>query len=362
MKKIQIITIFAFLSATSHALIWEKTITSYPDGAKKQVEVYHHEIKLNEILFSPKGDTILFKDYFWCTLPFGKWKKYSKNNIVSDSGSFIIGEKESYFIDKKIKGKYCEYYHNGKIKIKTYFKNRFITDEWKSFYENGNVELIGLPENANSFINWVGYDTLGTMLFANKVVDKYEYHWTYDNNGNPKYERIYKDGRRIIYRCYYDNLRIEEEILSPVDTLWMFTYYHSNGIINHLKTEINEHEQGKSISYYENGGIKSTGSMNGFQFAGLWTWYYDNGKIQKQIDFDSLGGLNGRYVEYYRNGKIKTDAHFSQKMLDKDFKEYDEEGKITRLIKCPAQSRLYNFSIGRSGPDKIQLIIKKSEK
>ncbi|MEW5818312.1 MAG: hypothetical protein AB1798_23355, partial [Spirochaetota bacterium] len=166
----------------------------------------------------------------------------------------------------------------------------------------------------------------------------------------------------IIFRRYYDNLRIREEILSQTDSVWMFSYYYPNGIAKQLKTKIKDREQGKSISYYENGNIKSTGIVNGFQFVGLWTWYYDNGVIQKQIDFDSLGGLNGKYVEYYNNGKIKTDAHFNQKALDKDFKEYDEEGKITQLIKYPAQSSFYNFSIGRSGPDKIQLIIKKNEK
>lgn len=74
--------------------------------------------------------------------------------------------------------------------------------------------------------------------------------------------------------------------------------------------------EGSHLEYYQNGTLKLTGQYEKGYRSGVWTWYFENGKMNrivvydfaepvKELEFDDKGNL----IEEYDFVKEKTNTH-----------------------------------------------------
>lgn len=59
---------------------------------------------------------------------------------------------------------------------------------------------------------------------------------------------------------------------------------------------------GNTYEYYKSNSPKLTGQIIEGQRFGIWTWYFENGKIQRLITFESAESV--KEIEFDQNGKV----------------------------------------------------------
>ena len=208
-------------------------------------------------------------EYPYVKYPVGEWKDFYPNGIIKNI--------KNYNSEGELFGDKFEYYKNGNIKEKVYYKDKKGYHE--EFFENGNLKI------------------------------KYQYDYElYENFGN-KFE-------------YYDNGNIKEKV-QFVDGLengnWDF--FFENGVIkrrlivsNGSTKEVIEYDnQGKIVSlgiinnntftdidtkyYFLNGNLKSIGKTffssesDEFIKKGKWIYYNEDGSISKEEYYNDNGEL-----------------------------------------------------------------------
>lgn len=110
-----------------------------------------------------------------------------------------------------------------------------------------------------------------------------------------------------------------------------FVEYHTNGNLKGTGTLLDGLLTGERITFYEN---KDTlfvryyeaGDANGYTRS-----YYPN-KTKKEEGFFSHGKENGKWIFYYETGQQKAIVNFKEKVMDGDFYEFDENGKLLRKL------------------------------
>ena len=74
---------------------------------------------------------------------------------------------------------------------------------------------------------------------------------------------------------------------------------------------------GSRFVYWENGIVKEKNTFINGVLVGNTTHYYSNGKIRKEIKFDSKGKKDGKWIDYDAKGnKIKIEYFQSGIKLD----------------------------------------------
>jgi uncharacterized protein len=88
---------------------------------------------------------------------------------------------------------------------------------------------------------------------------------------------------------------------------------------------------GKHITYTHDKKIrtKTTYDQNG-KLNGLFTPYFNNGTIEKEIQYVH-GEIDGFYKEYYETGILKTETYYKAGKLMKEISCFSKKG---RLIPC----------------------------
>lgn len=114
------------------------------------------------------------------------------------------------------------------------------------------------------------------------------------------------------------------------------TEYYNNGVIK-LTCEIKQHEKnidtimvedgfgdynllstlgfidlpnGLFIMNYSNGHVKKTGHVYDKEKFGVWLYYYPNGQLEKEENYNYAGRLDGAYRLYDKNGTIVCYGHY----------------------------------------------------
>jgi antitoxin component YwqK of YwqJK toxin-antitoxin module len=340
-------------------VVEEKVVATYPNGAKKTVNVHHGEIKLKEEQYRQDGTKSLEKDYLWEEYPFGIWHKYSPGEKEIASGNFIIGNNEEIFINRIFEGAYRENYKNGHPKTRATFHGGFLRGKWTRYYPNGNVDLEGTIVDGKSMINTKSYSEKGDILSADMLVTPYRYYWSYYESGGIQREDVYNGDRRILFREYFQNARVKREIIEPSNNLRHTSYFYETGVLERLETHRDGLMDGIFVSYFQDGSLKSSGQfLKGHNF-GKWLIYYEKGDILKQISFVDLGSITDDYVEYFPNGSVKIRAHFKNGELDGAYYQYDEAGNVIFSIPSVEEGRKYIFRVFHSGADMFELKVTK---
>lgn len=84
---------------------------------------------------------------------------------------------------------------------------------------------------------------------------------------------------------------------------------------------------GKYQSWYENGKIKEAGKYKNDQKNGLWQYFDNDGKIEREVEY--LKGLrNGVTKDYYNTGTVKKTYNFVNDTTQGRYEYYHMNGKL----------------------------------
>lgn len=90
-------------------------------------------------------------------------------------------------------------------------------------------------------------------------------------------------------------------------------------------------------TYYENGALRSRGTLVNGAREGLWTSYYPNGFLWSEGEY-SNGLKNGRVVTYFEDGKIRYSGTFLNDVRAGLWSFYDSTGTVVKQIDYSKQS------------------------
>ena len=188
-------------------------------------------------------------------------------------------------------------------------------------YENGNIKVISYHQKIWQKIELVKKETYhenGQMASIGNFKDgKEDGKWIYYTEiGNGRYEVIYTDGTYDVV-TFINNLHqthtgilISED--TSVDGQYLYqdqTNYDFSIYPKVFATIKDEKEDGKWTWYYENGQIEREGSYKDGEIEGRWRKYYKNGQIWGEGNFKD-GKEDGKHTRYYENGQIEEEENF----------------------------------------------------
>ena len=177
-------------------------------------------------------------------------------------------------------------YPNGKLMYEGNFRDGRPVGEWKRYYGGGQVKAI-IDYQADS-------DTASAQLFdafGKKVAE-----------GNYLNEK--KEGKWILYS---NDRKIAEQ--------------YSNGV-----------KQGISKRFYDKGELLETTEWKNGKKEGNYKAYFKSGKPYLQCKF-SNDMRNGLCMTSYEDGRTEMEAWYKNNLRDKDWKFYDENGKLLYTLK-----------------------------
>jgi len=70
--------------------------------------------------------------------------------------------------------------------------------------------------------------------------------------------------------------------------------------------------------------------------------YYKNGQLIADLSTDEYGQNNGPATYYFENGAVKSSGNFLHGLSSGEWKEYNEEGKLTGSVKYDSNGSRIN--------------------
>ena len=203
------------------------------------------------------------------------------------------------------------YYRTGKISSEGMMKNGKPDGYWKTYYMTGVLKSEGNRKNHLLDSTWIFYNNVGdTVKKINYILGKKTgYMLSYNTDRNADLEYI----GNIIARELY----------------------------------IKDKKEGTSYYFYKNGKLKSKVDYRNNRRNGIVLEYDESGKIVTILNYNK-GTLverekinrtdenrlkQGTWKEFYSDNKIKREINYKNNILDGLYKEYDENGEITLLLR-----------------------------
>ena len=140
-------------------------------------------------------------------------------------------------------------------------------------------------------------------------------------------------GQGVEKKTYYDPEKtVVKEVFYVKDTIqnMLEGKYVSYYLSGHVKSEgefAYNHAAGDWVYYYENGNIKNTGSFMRGRSSGIWTYYFENGNIRSEgILYDNV--KVGEWSFFYEDGSIKSKGQFVEGVREGIWNYYYEGGDL----------------------------------
>ncbi len=171
---------------------------------------------------------------------------------------------------------------------------------------------IEIDEKGNSFER-IGLDTINRVDANDKKQGKWRYSNKWftidDKNLQPNYIQgeYINDKMEGNWNKYYDNDSIEIQFNS-----------HKNSLTGDFKL------------FWPNGKLKSYGNWipKTDNFTGPLKLFDETGSLDKELEFDSIGTLNGNQIVYYPNGLMAVLARTKNGLFDGQNIVFTEQGKV----------------------------------
>jgi antitoxin component YwqK of YwqJK toxin-antitoxin module len=154
-------------------------------------------------------------------------------------------------------------------------------------------------------------------LKNDSLIEREKYFWLNRENRFGPDTLIFDDGLTVIQNFWNWSKEGEEKIFRANGTLALIRNYKGG-------------TQQNTKCYYEDGSIEY--DVLSYNMTGTSTWWYPTGVKMETIEYKD-GRRNGRHVTYYFNGKIKTTGHYIGGFYDRGIKDgnwiyYDSLGQI----------------------------------
>lgn len=140
------------------------------------------------------------------------------------------------------------------------------------------------------------------------------------------YGFLTKENKQWMLRDYYasnDQLQSEGAYKSKKreTSIGLWTYYYENGTKQKEVNYVDDVYEGPYTEWYENGNIKKTGNYKAGKGIGFWEGYFENGKKKYEVDYKG-GHFNEVISLWYQDG---TPAVVDG---NGDFIGYFDDGKV----------------------------------
>jgi len=309
----------------------------------------------------------------------GIWKYYNHDGKLSSKSMYVLGDEIGPFeeyeyhknntksrtrIGTNFKGGYKHtmtyYYDNGKIK-ETGDYERVYKDNvkgrvglWKKYYENGKLEFVGNYVEGYKEGDWVYYysnskiASKGAYLPVKKETIKLRRklkeeakigNWKYfEKDGTLKEKTSFKlssDYKYIIKKQqeYYNNGKLKsKKTFHNKREKGIHKEFFENGKLSVISNYDIDDEIVGVKEYYSNGNLKCTkrSFIDDQDYStGIYTFYYENGKLKIQMDFDEEGYLKN-VLKYYDSKGAKLDVG-TLKDGNGTLKHYNKNNEVIRI-------------------------------
>jgi antitoxin component YwqK of YwqJK toxin-antitoxin module len=203
-------------------------------------------------------------------------------------------------------GKWAKNYPNGQPMYEGYFKDNKPVGDWIRFHEGGQVKAK------------INYSLVSDSAFAQ----------LFEPGGKKIAEGVFVDEKREGKWTFFSgDVKISEEEF-------------------HCGTK-----HGVSRRFYPTGELLEESEWQNGRQEGSYSVFFKNGSPYLQCKF-SDGSRNGLCLSYFQNGRIEMEAYYFNNLRDKEWKYFDENGKLLYMLKYD-NGNLLNPEV-RDSIDKLQ--------
>lgn len=201
-------------------------------------------------------------------------------------------------------GWWTTYFHNGLPKSRGYYRNGEAADTMYYYHRNGTI------------------DKIHKLDIRGNVVEEYEY---------------YQAGWLNSVRRKVGDDRVEEK------------NFYANGrlqlVVTYEKSQIAD---GTYATFYPNGKLKQTATLQKGKSHGNFKSYYVNGAVNENVNYDK-GELNGLYESYYPSGSLKEKSTFVNGKMNGAYEEYYEGGGLSEKGQVRKGVKTETYEYTRTG-------------
>jgi len=257
----------------------------------------------------------------------------------------------------KIQGFQQFFYPNGKVSSEGIIRNGKPDGYWKSYNESGSLKSEGNRINHELDSLWKFYNEQDQLILEitykngkkngikTSWLDKEIIRENYMNDIKEGYTRYeYHDGTRKMDIPFVRGLEqgIGREY-SPAGDVITITEYKKGFMVDRMKVNRRDksgQKQGKWVSFWENGKIKTEGTFRDDKKNGYFKEYSEKGDlihIQKYVDgtlqpeAEEIQKLQVE-KEYYPDGKIRKTSLYRNGVREGMSREFSPEGIMTKAI------------------------------
>ena len=257
-------------------------------------------------------------------------------DLISYDDFGTIVSKASY-IKNKIDGEYLEFYYNGRVALRGFYKLGFRDSVWtefgqNKFGQNRNISFLKRYKDDLPNSKWTYYYPNTNIIkkeesYSNGIKDGFfnEYYYNrklaksyyYKNNlQEGEYNEFFPDGTISVKGNFNNGLK---------DGLW--ETYREDGTIFSIGNFKNDFQDGSWKFFHRTGNISSEGIYkNGFEID-QWIFYYEEGQLD-EIGSYSFGLKNGLWGRFHMDGTLKLEETYNLGRLINVTDYYLSDGSI----------------------------------
>jgi uncharacterized protein len=201
-------------------------------------------------------------------------------------------------------GLWMYFYESGNVQKTEEWRNGELNGFVKEFEENGNLRSVAKYFN-------------GEQIFDAEELKQYDIKYDYYESGRIKIMGSYRNNQPDGVRREYNE---QGKIIKG--------YIFRSGIMT-AEGVIDEkgNKQGPFKEYFENGNVMAEGKYTDSKKIGYWKFYYQDGTLEQEGNFNSKGKQIGEWVWYYDNGNSMRKENFEEGLSEGSYYEFDINGK-----------------------------------
>jgi len=208
-------------------------------------------------------------------------------------------------------------------------RNGLKQGRWKFFYDNGLVKLDGVYKDDLKNGYFKEYDEKGQLLTVKKFVNDQEEKEAPELLSLSVKTDYYPSGKVKTVASY--NGTVPEGVRREYDETGKIVagyFFRKGSMTGEGIIDEEGNRDGPWKEYYEEGGLRSTGTYDKGIRIGEWKFYYPDGKVEQQGKYNKKGKADGIWTWYYPDGTLQREQSFIAGLEDGEYIENDENGKL----------------------------------
>lgn len=239
---------------------------------------------------------------------------------------------KTYYKDGNKEGLQTSYHYNNKISTEINYANNELNGSYKSYYSNGNLHEIG--QSLEGFYDgvWKTYYSNGIIKsdFTYKKGNLNGLYKFYDTDGKLFYEYIYRKGEIIAYTFYNKDATILKEGKKKSGAFYYEGFSPKGNKTIEGLYDISGGKSGEWKFYTNNGVLKNKGNFEENKIIGQYFTYFKNGNIDNITTYKE-DVIDGYYVGNYINGQMNAQGWYKDGNQHGEWRYYNIDGTLNAI-------------------------------